>query len=89
MDEITGFLELPLAAQASAVCFVLCSTALLFILLTAPRRDCFLLRWGPEARLLALVGAPALLIFWPLVLYGWFLKSRGIGPEDMDYFDED
>lgn len=89
MNDIELFLELPLAGQAAAICFLVCVTTLLVILLTAPRRDCFFLRWGTEARLLALVVWPALLIVWPIVLYGWFLNSRGIGPEDMDFLDED
>lgn len=89
MNDITPFLELPIAAQVAAGCFVACATGLLVLLLTAPRRDRFFLRWRPEVRLLALLVAPALLIVWPIVLYGLFLKSRGIGPEDMDYFDDD
>jgi hypothetical protein len=89
MNGIELFLELPLTAQLAAICFVICTSGLLVVLLTAPRRDCFFLRWTPPARFLALVVAPALLIVWPIVLYGWFLKSRGIGPEDLDYLDED
>jgi hypothetical protein len=89
MDDITLFLELPIAAQLAAICFVVCTIGLLVLLLAAPRRDCFFFRWTPEGRLLALIVAPALLILWPIVLYGLFLKSRGIGPEDMDYFDDD
>jgi len=89
MDNLDGLLDLPIAALAAGVCFVVCFTTLLVILLTAPRRDCFFFRWRPEARLLALFVAPTLLILWPIVLYGWFLKSRGIGPEDLDYFDDD
>lgn len=84
-----SFLDLPLAAQAAAICFVVCATTLFAIILTAPRWDCFFFRWSPERRLLALVVSPALLIVWPIVLYLWFLNSRGIEPEDMDYFDED
>ena len=83
------FFELPIAAQGAAICFVICISGLLFVLLTAPRQDCFFLRWTPPARFLALVVSPALLIVWPIVLYGWFLESRGIGPEELDYFDED
>jgi len=75
-------LELPIAAQVSR-------SGLFWILLAAPRRDCFFFRWTPEVRLLALIVSPALLILWPVVLYGWFLKCRGIAPEDLDYFDED
>lgn len=89
MNYITSFVELPIAAQVAAICFVVCATGLLVLVLAAPRRDCFFLRWRPEVRLLALLVAPALLIGWPIVLYGLFLKSRGIGPEDMDYFDDD
>ena len=32
---------------------------------------------------------PALLILWPIVLYGWFLQSRGIEPDDLDFGDDD
>jgi hypothetical protein len=89
MNDIDLFLELPLTAQAAFICFVVCTTGLLIVLLTAPRRDCFFLRWNPGVRFLALVVSPALLIVWPVVLYAWFLKSRGIGPDDLDFFDED
>jgi hypothetical protein len=89
MNDIDLFLELPLAAQLAAICFVACTTGLLVVLLTAPRRDCFFFRWPPEGRLLALLVAPTLIILWPVVAYGLFLKSRGIRPEDMDYFDDD
>jgi len=89
MDDITGFLDLPIAAQAAVICFVVCATTLLAIIIAAPQRDCFFFRWTPPMRFLALVISPALLIVWPIVLYGWFLKSRGIRPEDIDFFDED
>jgi hypothetical protein len=89
MNDITSFLELPITAQVAAVCFVACATGLLVLLLTTPRRDCFFFRWRQEVRFLALLVAPAIVIVWPIVLYGLFLKSRGIGPEDLDYFDED
>jgi hypothetical protein len=89
MIDLDQFFELPLAAQLSALLFVACTTGLLVILLTAPRRDCFFLRWNPGVRLLALIVAPAMLIVWPVVLYAWFLKSRGIDLNDLDYFDDD
>ncbi len=89
MDVIELFLELPLTAQAAAICFVICTSGLLVLLLAAPRRDYFFLRWRPETRFLALLISPALLIVWPIVLYAWFLKSRGIELDDLDYFDED
>jgi hypothetical protein len=89
MNDLDLLLDLPVAAQLSAVLFVACATGLLLVLLTAPRQDCFFLRWTAAGRLLALMVAPAMLIVWPVVLYAWFLKSRGIGPEDLDYFDED
>ena len=87
MNELDFFLQLPFTAQLCAVLSVTCATGLLVILLVAPRRDCFFLRWQPEVRLLALVIAPALLIVWPIVLYGWFIKSRGLNPEDLDFDD--
>lgn len=87
MNELDFFLQLPFTAQLCALMFVACATGLLVLLLIAPRRDCFFLRWRPEVRLLALVIAPALLIVWPIVLYGLFLKSRGLNPEDLDFDD--
>ena len=89
MNDIDNFLQLPLTAQVAAICFVICASGLLVLLLAAPRRDCFFLRWTPPMRFLALIASPTLLIVWPIVLYGWFLQSRGIGPEDLDFFDED
>jgi hypothetical protein len=46
------------------------------------------LRWRPETRFLALLVSPTLLILWPIVLYSWFLKSRGIDPNDLDFGDD-
>jgi len=89
MNGIDLFLQLPITAQAAAICFVACATGLFVILLAAPRRNCFFLRWRPETRFLALLVSPALLIIWPIVLYGLFLKSRGIGPDDLDFGDDD
>jgi hypothetical protein len=89
MNDFTLFLELPIAVQLAAICFVACTTGLLVLLLAAPRRNCFFLRWRPEVRFLALLVAPSLLIVWPIVVYGLFLKSRGIQPEDLDDFDDD
>ena len=88
MNEIDLFLELPITAQAAAICFVVCATVLFVMILTAPRRDCFFFRWRPETRLLALVFSPVLLIIWPIVFYWWFLKSRGIDPDDLDFGDD-
>jgi hypothetical protein len=89
MSDMDLFLQLPITAQAAVVCFVACTSCLFVTLHTAPRRDCFFLRWRPEARFLALLVSPALLILWPIVLYRWFLKSRGIGPDDLDFGDDD
>ena len=89
MNGIDLFLQLPTTAQVAVICFVACGICLFAMLLLAPRRNCFFLRWRPETRLLALLVAPALLIVWPIVLYGWFLKSRGIEPDDPDYFEDD
>ena len=77
MNELELFLELPVTAQAAAVCFALCASGLFVVLLIAPRRNCFFLRWPPEVRFLALLASPALLIVWPIIVYGWILKSRG------------
>ncbi len=89
MNGIDLFLELPFTAQAAAICFVACGTCLFALLLLAPRRNCFFLRRRPETRFLALLVSPTLLIIWPIVLYAWFLKSRGIGPDDLDFGDDD
>jgi hypothetical protein len=89
MNDLDTFLQLPITAQAAAICFIVCATCLFVILLFAPRRDCFFFRLSPEKRLLALLVSPALLIIWPVVLYGLFLKSRGIGPEDLLDWDDD
>lgn len=88
MSDLDVFLELPIAAQACVLCFIASATGLFAVLLLAPRRNCFFLRWSPEARFLALLLSPALLIIWPVVLYAFFLKSRGIGPDDLDFDDD-
>jgi hypothetical protein len=77
-----------MASQAAAICVVVCATCLFVMLLLAPRRDCFFLRWHPELRSLALLVSPVLLIAWPVVLYAIFLKSRGIDLDDLDFFDD-
>ena len=87
MNDFEPFLQLPFAAQAAVLCFVVCAICLFAVLLLAPRRDCFFFRWRPETRFLALLASPTLLILWPIVLYGWFLKSRGIEPDDLDFDD--
>jgi hypothetical protein len=88
MNDLDLFLELPVAAEAGVLCFIVSATGLFAVLLLAPRRNCFFLRWRPETRFLALLVSPTLLILWPIVLYGWFLKSRGIGPDDLDFGDD-
>ncbi len=81
------FSELPIQAQAAVICFTICATGLFSMLLLAPRRDCFFLRWRTEKRLLALLVAPTMIIVWPIVLFGWFLKSRGLDASDLDFDD--
>ena len=88
MEGIDLFLQLPLTAQAAVICFSACASCLLVMLLSAPRRNCFFLRWRPETRFLALLVSPVLLIIWPILLYGLFLKSRGIEPNDLDFDDD-
>jgi hypothetical protein len=88
MNDLDLFLELPIAAQAGVLCFIVSATGLFAVLLLAPRRNCFFLRWRPERRFLALLFSPVLLIIWPIVLYAWFLKSRGIEPDDLDFGDD-
>jgi hypothetical protein len=89
LNDFEDFLEFPIAVQAAAICFVVCGTVLLVILLTAPRRNCFFFRMYPETRLLFLIFSPTLIILWPVILYAWLLKSRGIGPDDLDFFEDD
>ena len=88
MNEMDTFLELPFMAQAAVVCFVVCATVLFVMLIAAPRRNCFFFRWHAETILLSLVAAPTLLILWPVVLYAWFIQSRGIDPNDLDFYDD-
>jgi hypothetical protein len=88
MNDLDLFLELPTTAQAAAICFAACASCLFVMLLAAPRRNCFFFRWRTETRFLALLVSPVLLIIWPIVLYGLFLKSRGIGPDDLDFGDD-
>jgi hypothetical protein len=88
MEGIEFFLQLPITAQAAAICFVACASCLFAMLLAATRRNCFFFRLHPEARFLALLVSPALLIIWPVVLWAKFLESRGIGPDDLDFGDD-
>ena len=88
MNDVETFLDLPITAQVAAICFVVCATGLLVMILATPRRDCFFLRWHPETRLLALLISPTLLIIWPILLYAWFLRSCGIEWDDPDFFDD-
>lgn len=88
MNGIDLFLQLPITAQATVICFAACASCLFAMLLAAPRRNCFFFRWRAETRFLALLVSPVLLIIWPVVLYGLFLKSRGIGPDDLDFGDD-
>ena len=89
MDGFEFFCDLSLLDQSLIICFAVCATAFLAVLICAPRRDCFFFRWHGETRLLALMVAPTLILFWPLLLYGWFLRRRGIDLADSDLFDDD
>ena len=88
MSNLDLFFELTSPARLAVVCFLLCAVTLFVILICAPRRNCFFFRWHAETRFLALVCAPALLIVWPVVLYGLFLQSRGISAGDRDFLDD-
>ena len=88
MNDVDLILQLPIAAQAAVICIFACESCLFVMLIAAPRRNCFFFRWHPETRFLALLVSPVLLIIWPIVLYGWFLKSRGIDPDDLDFGDD-
>ena len=85
LNDLDLFLELPITAQAGVLCFVASVTGLFVALLVAPRRNCFFLRWHAETRFLALLISPVLLIIWPIIVYALLLKSRGIGPDDLDF----
>jgi hypothetical protein len=76
----------PAALVVMAV-FSVCFAGLAVVLLFAPQRDCFFLRWHPETRFMALISAPFLIILWPLVLLIWLMRS-GIIPDDPDFFDD-
>ena len=68
--------DLPPAALVAVAVFSVCFSGLVVVLLFAPRRNCFFLRWHPETRLLALIAAPFLIILWPLVLLYWLIAIR-------------
>lgn len=89
MDALEFFCQLPLLGQVLIVCCAAFFTALLVVLICAQRRDCFFFRLRAETRILALMVAPTLLLVWPLLLYHWFLRSRGVDPADFDLFDDD
>ena len=86
-DDLNAFLASPLALQAAVICISVCVTGTVGWLLLLPRRNCFFLRLHPEGRLLALLAMPALAILWPIALVSW-LMSRGIVPDDQDFYDE-
>ena len=88
MNDIDLFIQLPTTAQAGILWIAACATGLFVLLLAAPRRNCFFFRWHTETRILALLVSPALLILWPIILYAWFLKWRGIDPDDLDWDDD-
>lgn len=79
--------DLSSAALVAVAVFSACFSGLIVVLLFAPRRNCFFLRWHPETRLLALIAAPSLIILWPLVLLVWLMRS-GVMPDDPDFFDD-
>ena len=79
--------DLPPAALVAVAVFSVCFSGLVVVLLFAPRRNCFFLRWHPETRLLALIAAPFLIILWPLVLLIWLMRS-GVIPDDPDFYDD-
>jgi len=89
MSDLDVIHDLPVTVYIAVFCFSVCFGMLLALLVFAPRRKCFFFRWRPETRLLALLFSPALLIVWPIVVYAMLLKARGIGPDDLDYFEDD
>lgn len=83
-----GFCESSILEDTLVVFSSVCISVLMTALICAPKRDCFFLRWSTAGRVLALLVAPTLLIVWPIVLYGWFLQSRGVDPADPDFLDD-
>jgi hypothetical protein len=88
MNDVETFLDLPIAAQVATICLVACATGLFTEILAAPRRNCFFFQWHPEVRLLVLLVSPVLLIVWPAVLFNYFVKSRGVNLDDLDFYDD-
>ena len=88
MSNLDCFSDLPVTAQLAVIYISLCISALGTLLVFAPKRRGWFFRRNPEGRLLTLLFAPTLLIVWPMVLFGLFLKSRGISPDDPDFLDD-
>lgn len=88
MSDLDVFWELPVSVQLAVVCLSVCATALFVLLIFAPRRDCFFFRWSPEVRFLALLVSPALPFLWPVLLFNWFLRSRGVNLDELDFYDD-
>jgi hypothetical protein len=88
MNELEFFCQLPFPDQALLACSSVLFQFLLVVLIFAPHRNCFFLRWSPQVRMLALLATPILFLIWPILLYGWFLRSRGIDLADPDWSDD-
>lgn len=87
MNQLDVLGQLSVPELALIVFTSVCISIPLTALICAPRRNCFFFRWSPAARFLVLLAAPILLIIWPILLYNWFLRSRGIDPADPDFWD--
>lgn len=88
MNDVETFMQLPLAAQAAVAGFAACNNLPLGEAALRAAPGVFFLRRRPEKRLLMLLMSPVLLILWPIVLYGAFLKSRGIDSGNLDFGDD-
>ena len=88
MEELEPLCQLSFLGLALTLCTTVCLTVLLVVLISAPQRNCFFFRWAPEIRMLFLLLAPTLLILWPIVLFNWLLRSRGVDLDELDFYDD-
>lgn len=88
MGDLDFLSDLPMIGQLAVICLPLCATALFMLLICAPRRDYFFLRWRPETRFLVLLVLPAVLIIWPVLLFNCVVRSRGVDLDELDFYDD-
>jgi hypothetical protein len=78
--------ELPIPLLVLAALVAVCAAGLVVLVLSAPRRDCWFLRWAPEVRFLLILASPALVVMWPIVLVAWLMQA-GVIPSDRTFYD--